>query len=594
MYSTIFGSEKNPKISCPRIDFYNWTGPLQWFKNCKALQEPKYRTHKSFLIIDNVRRDDEGDYTCKFIHTENGVDYNVTATRSFKVADQNSFSMFPVIIAPPYNETKEVEIGETVNLTCFACFGKGAQVLAAVLWQVNKTKVEDFGEARIQKDEGQNQSSSDELTCLNSTLRITDVQEEDLSWEYDCLALNLHGVLRHTMRLRRKKPIDQQSIYYIASGCSLLLILVSILVMLLKVFWIEFSLFWRDIALPYKIRNDGKLYDAYVIYPRNFKSSIERASSVEFFVHHILPDVLENKCGYKLCIYGRDMLPGEDAVTAVETSIQKSRRHMFILTHHMMHSKEFAYEQEIALHSALIHNDSKVILIEMEALGEPGGLPLECFQDSLKHLVKMQGTIKWRQDHVANKRSLGSKFWKHVRYQMPVPSKMTSGVAPLNAQAHWAYFLQLENESLKMDPGGWAALDICQLHSKINTARTWALQQNFFYLHDFPSPPPPPPRRGLDLLILALQPLNPVQLWLLEAWGVCTSAVPWGSGVLTALGFVAPCSLKGALWPPPDLEGGLLRVPSQRPQPDKDAPRDFPPVPFAPAILSSWVGHLRV
>lgn len=57
--------------------------------------------------------------------------------------------------------------------------------------------------------------------------------------------------------------------------------------------------------------SDGKIYDAYVIYPRNYKNSPERANAVEHFVHQILPDVLENKCGYNLCIYGRDLLPGE-------------------------------------------------------------------------------------------------------------------------------------------------------------------------------------------------------------------------------------------------------------------------------------------
>ncbi|KAF5926218.1 hypothetical protein HPG69_011345, partial [Diceros bicornis minor] len=434
MYSTTSGSEKNSKIYCPTIDLYNWTAPVEWFKDCKALQGSRYHTHRTFLLIDNATSKDAGDYTCKFMHNENGVSYSVTATRSFTVNDEQGFSLFPVIIAPPQNETKEVEIGKTANLTCSACFGKGSQIMASVLWQVNRSRVGDVGEARIQEKQDQNQSN--ELTCLNTVLTIAAVTEEDLSLKYECLALNLRGLRRHSIRLRRKSPTDHQSTYYILAGFSILLMLINVMVIMLKVFWIEVILLWRDIARPYKTRNDGKIYDAYVIYPRNHKDSPEGTSSVEYFVHQILPDVLENKCGYKLCIYGRDLLPGEDAVTAVETSIQKSRRHIFILTPQIAHSKEFAYEQEIALHSALIQNDSKAILIEMEALSKPGGLQFGELQDSLKHLVKVQGTIKWREDHVDNKRSLNSKFWKHMRYHMPVPSKppkKTSSLASLSA-----------------------------------------------------------------------------------------------------------------------------------------------------------------
>ena len=102
----------------------------------------------------------------------------------------------------------------------------------------------------------------------------------------------------------------------------------------------------------------------------------------------------------------------------------------------MVHSREFAYEQEIALHSALLQNDSKVILVELEALSKPGGLQFGDLQDSLKHLVEVQGTIKWREDHVANKRSLNSKFWKHMRYHMPVPNRRpgTPSLVSLSAQ----------------------------------------------------------------------------------------------------------------------------------------------------------------
>nr|XP_054963517.1 interleukin-1 receptor-like 1 isoform X1 [Pan paniscus] len=206
MYSTVSGSEKNSKIYCPTIDLYNWTAPLEWFKNCQALQGSRYRVHKSFLVIDNVMTEDAGDYTCKFIHNENGANYSVTATRSFTVKDEQGFSLFPVIGAPAHNEIKEVEIGKNANLTCSACFGKGTQFLAAVLWQLNGTKITDFGEPRIQQEEGQNQSFSNGLACLDMVLRIADVKEEDLLLQYDCLALNLHGLRRHTVRLSRKNP----------------------------------------------------------------------------------------------------------------------------------------------------------------------------------------------------------------------------------------------------------------------------------------------------------------------------------------------------------------------------------------------------
>ncbi|XP_069902953.1 interleukin-1 receptor-like 1 [Globicephala melas] len=206
IYSTTSGSERNSKIYCPTIDLYNWTAPVEWFKNCEVLQGPRYRAHKSFLLIDRANSKDTGDYTCKFMHNENGVNYTVTATRSFTVIDKQSFSLLPVIIAPPQNETKEVEIGKPANLRCSACFGKGSQTMADILWQVNGSNVENFGEARMQVLQEQTQSSRSKLTCLNAVLRIADVKEEDFSLKYDCLAMNFRGLITHTVRLRRKNP----------------------------------------------------------------------------------------------------------------------------------------------------------------------------------------------------------------------------------------------------------------------------------------------------------------------------------------------------------------------------------------------------
>lgn len=54
---------------------------------------------------------------------------------------------------------------------------------------------------------------------------------------------------------------------------------------------------------------DGRLYDAYVAYPQ--PGALGFSKEVETFALHILPQVLENACGYKLFIPGRDCLPGQ-------------------------------------------------------------------------------------------------------------------------------------------------------------------------------------------------------------------------------------------------------------------------------------------
>ncbi|NXI37496.1 ILRL1 protein, partial [Galbula dea] len=156
---------------------------------------------------------------------------------------------------------------------------------------------------------------------------------------------------------------------------------------------------------------DGKVYDAYVIYP---KCNTNEANFVEYFVYQIMPDILENQCGYKLCIYGRDVYPGEDTASAIEKRMQKSRRLILLLTQELMNRNEHAYDQHIALHNALIQNDTKVILLEMETIGT-----YEKLQESLRFLIKQQGTIKWKEEQTVHPQSYNSKFWKQVRYHMP-------------------------------------------------------------------------------------------------------------------------------------------------------------------------------
>uniref|UniRef100_F7GDA3 Interleukin 1 receptor like 1 n=1 Tax=Monodelphis domestica TaxID=13616 RepID=F7GDA3_MONDO len=419
LYTSTEGSNTGSWIYCPRYESYNKTSNFEWFKDCKALKGQKYFVKKDYLIIQNTTAADTGNYTCKFIHSENGVNYNVTATRPLIFQGEIRSSMLPEITYPVNQSVIGVELGTNVSIACKVCLGRGSQTIEIVRWCIkdNKDKGQCIKDSRFH-EEKEAKNPKENLACETVNLRIPNVKKEDLSLEFYCMGLNQYGWKAHSIRIGIKKTTDLRSTYYLLAGFSILLFLLIILIVILKVFWIDFILLWRDIIRPSKSRDDGKIYDAYIIYPRNYKKRTKSVNSLEYFVHHILPEVLEKKCGYTLCIYGRDLLPGEDAANEMVKCIQKSRRQIIILNPQVEHGEEFAYEQEIALHCALMQNDSKVILVEMETTGDTSDL-----QDSLKHIIKQRGTIKWTGDQATKKQSFNSNFWKRVRYQMPLRSK---------------------------------------------------------------------------------------------------------------------------------------------------------------------------
>uniref|UniRef100_A0A8C3V6K4 Interleukin 1 receptor like 1 n=1 Tax=Catharus ustulatus TaxID=91951 RepID=A0A8C3V6K4_CATUS len=348
------------KVTCPTIDNYENATVVQWYKDCKPLQGQRYLKKGKYLYIENPRREDDGYYTCQFIYTHKGNVFNVSATRIF-ISDVKHSPLPPQIIFPKNNDVVEVELGAALSLKCQARLGIKKQPLAAVTWDPVKLMVPTLS---ISFD------GHDQVYYKETTLNITEVKKEDLQSNFTCIALNEMYNTRVTVTLQLKVQSE-----------------------------------------------DGKTYDAYVIYPKNH---ISEANFVEYFVYQVMPDILENKCGYKLCIYGRDIYPGEDAASAIEKRIQKSRRLIILLTHQLINSKEDAYDQHIALYNALIQNDTKVILLEMETIGTYGKL-----QESLRFIIKQQGTIKWKEEHTVHPQSPNSKFWKQVRYHMPLTHRVS-------------------------------------------------------------------------------------------------------------------------------------------------------------------------
>ncbi|KAF3843589.1 hypothetical protein F7725_002438 [Dissostichus mawsoni] len=221
--------------------------------------------------------------------------------------------------------------------------------------------------------------------------------------------------------------------------------------------------------------SDGKLYDAYVAYSQPNTEGF--SNEVEAFVLHTLPEVLEKACGYKLFIAGRDCMPGMAIVDSVEENIQASRRLLLLYTASTFMRKRLTssisskFNNKITKSSdsrdSTENSESKkendrssnmsfdggeeniqtqdsswsVILVELEEI-TPAQLAL--FPESVRHLRKKQGAVCWwknqsragrwrtcmstKEDEekggqLSQSLSPSSRFWKEMRYHMPVKGK---------------------------------------------------------------------------------------------------------------------------------------------------------------------------
>ncbi|KFU98030.1 Interleukin-1 receptor-like 1, partial [Pterocles gutturalis] len=402
------------KIVCPTIDNYKNATIIQWYKDCKPLQGQRYFQGEKYIFVNNPRKEDDGYYTCRFIYIHKGNVFNVSATRIF-ISKAKHSPLPPQILFPKDKDIIEVDLGAALSLKCQARLGIKKQPLAVVTWDVDNISVKYLDFSRFHEKthffEGHEQEYYRE-----TTLHITEVKKEDLQANFTCVALNeMHNTkVTVTLQLKAQCEVGLPNILLII-GCLVLLVAIAVSVILYQFFRVDIVLLYREIFQPHSIKDDGKIYDAYVIYPRSYTNE---ANFVEYFVYQLMPDILENKCGYKLCIYGRDIYPGEDTASAIEKRMQKSRRLIILLTHQLINCKEPAYDQHIALYNALIQNDAKVILLEMETIGT-----YEKLQESLRFIIKQQGTVKWKEQHTVHPQSSNSKFWKQVRYHMPMTLK---------------------------------------------------------------------------------------------------------------------------------------------------------------------------
>ncbi|NXX50604.1 IL1R1 protein, partial [Tricholaema leucomelas] len=406
-------STNTGKIICPDLEHFkdedNNQPEVHWYKECKSgfLKDRRLllAEGETAVLIRNVTAQDRGNYTCRTVYTHMGKQYNVSRTISLEVKER------PLKIRPefiyPKNNTIEVELGSHVVMECNISSGINGLI---PFWQVNDEDVDFFD--HTYREQFYEEALPHGLAVSGTKFNISKVEVKDYAHKFFCHFI--YGSQQFTAYIKLEHPAWNIQGYLIGGGVSFVF-LVFFTLFIYKIFKVDIVLWYRDSCRPFlsKKVSDGKIYDAYVLYPKNKESCLY---SSDIFALKILPEVLERQCGYNLFIFGRDDLPGEAVISTADEKIRQSRRVIIILVPEPSSYSilEDVSEKQLALYNALIQDGIKVILIELEKIQDYAAMP-----ESIKYVKQKHGAIRWKGDFSERSYSASTRFWKEVRYQMP-------------------------------------------------------------------------------------------------------------------------------------------------------------------------------
>uniref|UniRef100_A0A8C0C1V4 Interleukin 18 receptor accessory protein n=1 Tax=Buteo japonicus TaxID=224669 RepID=A0A8C0C1V4_9AVES len=246
--------------------------------------------------------------------------------------------------------------------------------------------------------------------------KLKEVTERDLRSNFTCFAENSVGNATAVIQLKRK-----QRVFLLYVLCSAISTLFAFLLCTAFIYqhWIEIVLIYRSYLVHNETTGDGKEFDAFVSYAKLDSSEGDSTLiSEEKFALELLPDMLENKYGYKLCILERDILPGGAYTDEVVTAIKQSRRAIIILSPAYV-SGPSIFELQAAVNCALEDKRIKLVLIKFQAFQEPETLP-----SVVKKALRILPVITWKTSISA---APNKKFWKYMHYHMPVKTTKMLG-----------------------------------------------------------------------------------------------------------------------------------------------------------------------
>nr|XP_023961906.2 interleukin-18 receptor accessory protein [Chrysemys picta bellii] len=426
-------------ISCPGIHCYNHLrrSPVTWYKNGIRVMFQEIRQSLKLtddkIVLHHIYKQDAGIYVCDYIVCDNSIQWTMRRVVRVKIIARNT-AHTPNILSPSGVKTLEVEVGKPLTIECKVFFGFERDFLPMITWY--RDNKESKSEPLLQKPTRIRVKELEGKSFVHvATLR--EVTERDLNSNFICFAQNSVGNSTGVLKLKRKERALFKFILYGAIA-----VLVGLLVGSAFVYqhWIEIVLMYRNYLAKDETIGDSKEFDAFVSYSK--QDSFESDSTFlneEQFALEVLPEMLENKYGYKLCLLERDILPGGAYTDDIVTAIQQSRRAIIILSPGYVNGPSI-FELQAAVNCALEDNMIKLILIKYKSFQEPESLP-----PIVKKALKILPVVTWKS---SNSNSPNKQFWKYMRYHMPVKNTRGLGKNSLKFFSHRLFSMVINSRKV--------------------------------------------------------------------------------------------------------------------------------------------------
>ncbi|XP_057694753.1 interleukin-18 receptor accessory protein-like isoform X1 [Corythoichthys intestinalis] len=411
-------------IPCPGFNC-SLGASVTWYKGNKSVSEQRRTScvENGDLHLCPVRHVDTGRFFCDQHFTEQGIHWILKRPVTVMA---KLYENPPRITKPIDNTTDEVELGKPHTLTCEVHFPFEVKFPPQVRWYVNHR--EDGDNRTLFHSENPHVERVEYSICkVTHNIFIQEVTALHLKNTYTCMAKNSFG--KHSVTIKLKRKVHEKwlllFVYPIAS-----LALVAGMAIVLHVKWLELKLIYITRFQRGKADADEKEFDVFLSYvwTRPQLSLSGQGPSQELSDYSsisdlrppevMIPMVLEDLWGYRLCLLERDMLPGEAYTNDVVRAIRRSQILICVVSAEYLANSNAVFVLESGIKVLLQSSPLRILLIWMNrtsAFSLEADSPLPSV---VQRALKVLPSLDWKSGHSAR---VSSKFWRSLRKALPKP-----------------------------------------------------------------------------------------------------------------------------------------------------------------------------